>query len=73
MTLALLLLLLLLLNFIYSAPVSTEDPQTPSPAAHRALLSPPTPPPCASLQGYIAMKLVNPLQGLHLFGVGSKH
>uniref|UniRef100_A0A8V0Z7X1 C2 domain-containing protein n=1 Tax=Gallus gallus TaxID=9031 RepID=A0A8V0Z7X1_CHICK len=36
-TLALLLLLLLLLNFIYSAPVSTEDPQTPSPAAHRAL------------------------------------
>lgn len=42
-TMALLLLLLLLLNFIYSAPVSTEDPQTPSPAAHRALLSPPTP------------------------------
>ncbi|XP_040545321.1 fer-1-like protein 5 isoform X2 [Gallus gallus] len=26
-----------------------------------------------SAPGYIAMKLVNPLQGLHLFGVGSKH
>lgn len=66
--LALLLLLALLLTFIYAAPVSLGGTATPPDFHPHQLQSLLRAPLSSSLQGYLAMKVVNPLQSLHLAG-----
>uniref|UniRef100_A0A8C8AXX4 C2 domain-containing protein n=1 Tax=Otus sunia TaxID=257818 RepID=A0A8C8AXX4_9STRI len=67
LALALLLLLGLLLTFIYATPVSATCPHLP-PSLPAKPPATPQAPFAPSSQGYLAMKLVNPLPTFHLGG-----
>lgn len=68
--LALLLLLALLFTFVYAAPVSAGGGVQPPPNSLPGCEVSPRAPLSPSLQGYLAMKLVNPLESLHRAGTG---